>query len=49
MITEEEKARRREAWEFAIANVELEGGGITVSKDYREIVDKQVNGEITME
>lgn len=47
MITEIEKATRREAVEYAKASVGLEG--ITLSKGLLEIADKYIQGNLTRE
>ncbi|MDG6896390.1 antitoxin VbhA family protein [Volucribacter amazonae] len=47
MISETEKAKRREAVEYAKASVSLEG--ITLSDSLLKIADKFVNGDLTLE
>lgn len=47
MITEEEKAKRRKAVEYAKASVELEG--IHLSNELLEIANKFADGYLTIE
>ncbi|MCW9710142.1 antitoxin VbhA family protein [Avibacterium sp. 21-586] len=47
MISETEKAKRREAVEYAKASVGLEG--IILSDSLLKIADKFINGDLTIE
>ncbi|MFU2079278.1 antitoxin VbhA family protein [Avibacterium endocarditidis] len=47
MISETEKAKRREAVEYAKASIGLEG--ITLSKELLSIADKYIQGLLTRE
>ena len=47
MITLEEKEKRREHWEYAVASCELEG--CNIPQEEHAIAERYINGEINLE
>ena len=41
------KNEKREAWDFAIAMMQV--GGVEPDQEYLDLVEKEINGEITLD
>ena len=47
MQEDREKLEKRKAWDFAIGMMQVDG--VEPSQEYLDLVEKEINGEITLE
>ena len=47
MQEDREKLEKRKAWDFAIGMMQV--GGVEPDQEYLDLVEKEINGEITLE